>query len=185
MEIFDVVQTPVHGGSIRFYVKFKDTKYCVRNSVKKVLDVEREKKLLNVETYLYFAKKVKKNKQELLKILARLKRENRTIAGYGAPAKSTTLLHYFGIGRGILDFIVDDSPFKQGLFTPGKHIPVVVAKQLYEKKPDYLLILAWNFADSIMKVHKKYEDQGGKFIIPVPQPKIVRKLKENKNLLLF
>ncbi|KKQ36766.1 MAG: SAM-dependent methyltransferase, partial [Candidatus Levybacteria bacterium GW2011_GWC2_37_7] len=108
----------------------------------------------------------------LLTLLAGLKTKGKTIAAYGAPAKGNTLLNYFSIGQDFLDFVVDDSPFKQGLYTPGKHIPVVSSKVLYEKKPDYLLILAWNFAESIMKMHERFKTEGGKFIIPVPKPRI-------------
>lgn len=173
MQIFDVMKRDVHGGSVRIFVKFKDSKFKIENSLNEFLDQEKKRKLDNVNTYYKFAKNVEHNKNELVKMLKKLNKDKKTIAGYGAPAKSTTLLHYFGIGREILDFIVDDSPFKHGLYTPGKHIPVVPTKELYEKKPDYLLILAWNFADSIMKMHKRYKEEGGHFIIPVPSPKII------------
>lgn len=172
MQIFDVVRTPVHGGSVRIFVKTRLAKHKINKSVKEFIDLEKRKKLSDINTYYEFAKHIKKNKISLLKLLRKLKKENKSIAGYGAPAKSTTLLHYFGIGKEIIDFIADDSRFKHGLFTPGKHIPVVAAEQLYIKKPDYLLILAWNFADSIMKMHERYREQGGKFIVPVPIPKI-------------
>lgn len=105
-------------------------------------------------------------------LLEKIKRQGKTIAAYGAPAKGNTLLNFFSIGTETLEYVVDDSKFKQGLYTPGKHIPVVSSQVLYEKKPDYVLILAWNFAESIMKMHQKYHDLGGKFIIPVPKPKI-------------
>lgn len=173
MQIFHVVKTPVHGGSIRMYVKRIGAKYKVEGSVQKFLDFEKRKKLREIDTYREFAKKIKRNKIKLLRLLQKLKRDHKSIAGYGAPAKSTTLLHFFGIGKETLDFIVDDSPFKQGLFTPGKHIPVVAPKALYTEKPDYLLILAWNFADSIMHMHNAYKQNGGSFIIPVPTPKII------------
>ncbi len=172
MQIFDVVKRPVHGGSIRVFVKISSAKHRIRESVGKFIDLEKRKKLFNVNTYYEFAKHIKENKVKLLKLLRKLKEEGKSIAGYGAPAKSTTLLHYFDIGRETLDFIVDDSPFKQGLFTPGKHIPVVAPEKLYIRKPEYLLILAWNFAKSIMKMHEKFREKGGKFIVPVPTPKI-------------
>lgn len=173
MEIFDVIKRDVHGGSVRIFVKMAKAKHERHKSVQKFLDLEKRKKLSDINTYLAFAKKIQKNKIALSKLLRGLKRERKTIAGYGAPAKSTTLLHYFNIGKEVLDFIADDSPFKQRLFTPGKHIPVVAPKELYTRKPDYLLILAWNFAKPIMKMHKKFAENGGKFIVPVPKPKIV------------
>src|SRR3989344_1279467 len=172
MQIFDVVKKDVHGGSVRVYVKFKEAKYKVKGSVKKFIDLEKKKKLFNIDTYRRFARKIEENKIKLSKLLRKLKKEKKSIAGYGAPAKSTTLLHYFSLGTENLDFIADDSPYKQGLFTPGKHIPVISPKEIYTKNPDYLLILAWNFADSVMKMHEKYKKAGGKFIIPVPSPTI-------------
>ncbi|EKD64784.1 MAG: hypothetical protein ACD_50C00307G0015 [uncultured bacterium] len=172
MQIFDVVKKDVHGGSVRVYVKFKEAKYKVKGSVKKFIDLEKKKKLFNIDTYRRFARKIEENKIKLSKLLRKLKKEKKSIAGYGAPAKSTTLLHYFNLGTENLDFIADDSPYKQGLFTPGKHIPVISPKEIYTKNPDYLLILAWNFADSVMKMHEKYKKAGGKFIIPVPSPTI-------------
>lgn len=172
MRIFDVLKRSVHGGTVRIFVKMSDASYKINKSVQEFIGLEEDRKLSDINTYFSFAKKIERNKIELVKLLGKLKIENKSIAGYGAPAKSTTLLHYFNIGQEMLDFIVDDSPFKQGLFTPGKHIPVVHPKELYIKKPDYLLILAWNFAESIIKMHKQYKDSGGKFIVPVPAPKI-------------
>lgn len=173
MQIFDVAKKDVHGGSVRVFVKFADAKYKIEKSVQEFIDTEKRKKLQDINTYRKFARNIKRNKIELVKLLKRLKKANKRIAGYGAPAKSTTLLHYFNIGSETLDFIADDSHFKQGLFTPGKHIPVVNPEEIYIRKPDYLLILAWNFANPVMKMHERFKKEGGKFIIPVPKPKIV------------
>ncbi len=173
MQIFDIVKTPVHGGSVRVFVKMTGAKYKRNKAVQKFLTLEKRRKLGEINTYHVFANHIQENKIKLLTLLSKLKREHKTIAGYGAAAKTTTLLHFFDIGQGTLDFIVDDSPYKQGLFTPGKHIPVVAPKEIYTRKPDYLLILAWNFADSIMKMHDTYKKMGGKFIIPVPTPKVI------------
>lgn len=172
MEVFDVEKVASHGGSIRVFVKMHGAKHKIDKRVKEFIELEKRKKLSEVSTYREFAKKIEGNKIALSRILRKLKKEHKSIAGYGASAKSTTFLHYFNIGRETIDFIVDDSQFKQGLFTPGKHIPVVPPSEIYSKKPDYLLILAWNFADSIMKMHKDYKNTGGRFIIPVPRPKI-------------
>jgi hypothetical protein len=95
------------------------------------------------------------------------------IAGYGAPTKSTTLLTHFGLGDDILDFIIDDNPLKQGKFTPGFHIPIMGPDELYKRKPDYLVVLAWNFAEPIMEKHQKYKNIGGQFILPMPIAHIV------------
>ena len=102
-----------------------------------------------------------------------MKIEGKTIAGFGAPTKATTLMAHFGLDASLLDFIVDDNPLKQGLYTPTTHIPVLSANELYERKPDYLLILAWNFAEPIIKAHQKYRDEVGQFILPMPEPEIV------------
>jgi hypothetical protein len=112
-------------------------------------------------------------RDQLLALLGGLKAEGRSIAGYGAPAKLTTLLGNFGLGTETLDFIVDDSPLKQGLLTPGSHIPVFAADALYERRPDYLLVLAWNFADSIIARNARFKEAGGRFIVPLPEVRLV------------
>ena len=99
-------------------------------------------------------------------------KEGKTIAGFGAPTKATTLMAHFRLDERALDFIVDDNPLKQGLFTPITHIPILSSQVLYERKPDYLLILAWNFSKPIMKMHKN-SNEIGKFIIPMPEPKVI------------
>ncbi len=172
MVVARVEKVPVHGGTIRVFVKRKNGKFPVDTSVKKFVSEEKKMKLKKISTYLSYAKKIYENKVKLLLLLEKIKSRGKRIAAYGAPAKGNTLLNFFGIGLETLDFVVDDSTFKQGLYTPGKHIPVVSSDQLYEKKPDYVLILAWNFAQSIIKIHKKYKNAGGKFIVPVPKPKI-------------
>lgn len=173
MTVFHVEKVPVHGGTIRVYVKKDTGKFAIDKSVKSFTAQEKKRKLKDTKTYLDYAKKVYENKVKLLLLLKKIKAQGKSIAAYGAPAKGNTLLNYFSIGTETLDFVIDDSEFKQGLYTPGKHIPVVPSKQLYDKKPDYILILAWNFAESIMNTHKLYKEKGGKFILPVPNPKII------------
>ena len=112
-------------------------------------------------------------REELQKLVHSLKSKGKSIAGFGAPTKATTLMAHFGIDENVLDFIVDDNPLKQGLYTPISHIPVLSAKELYKRKPDYVLILAWNFAEPIMKMHIKYSEEIGKFILPMPEPRVV------------
>jgi hypothetical protein len=109
----------------------------------------------------------------LHKLIRSLKADGKIIAGFGAPTKATTLMAHFALDENVLDFIVDDNPLKQGLFTPISHIPVFPAAALYERKPDFVLILAWNFAEPIMKMHKKYSQEIGRFILPMPEPEIV------------
>lgn len=114
-----------------------------------------------------FQSKILKNKDTVVGILVAAKCEGKSIAAYGAPAKATTLLHYYGIGADIIDFVVDDSPLKVGKYMPGNHIPIVDSSELYKRNPDYLLILAWNFAEPIIK---KIKENGyrGKCIVPFP-----------------
>jgi hypothetical protein len=101
------------------------------------------------------------------------KAKGKRVVGYGAPAKATTLCYAFGIDGSMLEYIIDDSKLKQGLFMPGTHIPIKPSSTLYDDKPDYCLILAWNFADSIAKNNQKFVDNGGVFISPVPEPHVL------------
>lgn len=172
MQVFDAKKVLVHGGTIRVFVKKRTGRYRIEKNIEKFLKLETKWKLSKKQTYVDFADKVLENKVKLLALLRKLKSQNKKIAGYGAPAKGNTLLNYFGIGPEFLEYIVDDSPWKQGLYTPGKRILVAPGQYLYKNKPDYLLILAWNFADSIIKMHTKFKELGGKFIIPVPTAKI-------------
>jgi len=117
--------------------------------------------------------KISQVRDKLHNLIHSLKADGKSIAGFGAPTKATTLMAHFGLDATVLDFIVDDNPLKQGLFTPITHIPVLSADALYKMKPDYVLILAWNFAEPIMQMHKKYSEQVGQFILPMPNPEIV------------
>lgn len=173
MTIFDVQKVDSHGGSIRVFIKKNEGNFKIEKSVSEFVESERKKGLNKVDTYIDFGKRVLQNKMELVTLLTKIKLSNKKIIGYGAPAKGNTLLNYFKIGNEVLDYIIDDSPLKQGLYTPGTHIPVVSPKILDKYKPDYILILAWNFAQSIMVKYQSFRENGGKFIIPVPIPKIV------------
>ncbi len=108
-----------------------------------------------------------------MKLITDIKTEGKSIAGFGAPAKATTLMYHFGIGTDEIDFIVDDSPLKQGLYTPGTHISVLPPDALYDRKPDYVIILAWNFAEQIMDKHYAFLEAGGRFIVPLPTLEIL------------
>ena len=124
-------------------------------------------------TFRQFAAHVDSLKAELVGLLRKLKSEGKRIAGFGAPAKTTTLMYHFGIEPDLVDFIVDDSPLKQGHFTPGMHIPVVPASHLNGNRPDYLLILAWNFAEPIIAKQAAFHAGGGRFIVPLPDVKVI------------
>lgn len=173
MEVFDIQKVAAHGGTIRVFVKKKEGMYETEKNTDHFLNLEKKARLAKKETYLQFAKKVQDNKVKLIDLLGSLKLKDKRIAAYGAPAKGSTLLNFFGIGTEVLDYVVDDSPWKQGLYMPGKRIPVVSSNVMYKDKADYMLILAWNFSESIMKIHEKYKKDGGKFIIPVPKPIII------------
>jgi len=169
LELFDAEVTDTHGGSLRAYVQKKNGTHQISKSVNELIKKEDENHLNDLDTYIKFSHKIDSNKKALLELLKKLKSQNKRIVGYGAPAKGNTLLNYFGIGPDILDYIVDDSSWKQGLYSPGMRIPVVSAEHLSKQKPDYIFILAWNFAKPIMKKLDGFD----RFIIPVPVPSIV------------
>jgi SAM-dependent methyltransferase len=169
MELIDVVRVPSHGGSIRGFAQPAGAARGVQRSVQEMLELESRLRLDLPATFKSFAANLDNLKEELRRLLTRLKGEGAGIAGFGAPAKATTLLHHFQLGNDVLDFIVDDSALKQGLFTPGQHIPVLSPAVLEERHPDYLLVLAWNFAEPIMATHSNYTSRGGHFIVPLPQ----------------
>jgi SAM-dependent methyltransferase len=173
MKIFHVEKVSVHGGSIRVYVANKKAHQKIEESINNFLQLEKANKLSSLKTYVEFGETIQTNKIALLVLLNKIKSAGKSIAAYGAPAKGNTLLNFFSIGTEILDYVVDDSPLKQGLFTPGKHIPVVSAKTMTTQLPDYLFILAWNFAEPIIKKNEIFKKHGGKFIIPVPKPKVI------------
>jgi hypothetical protein len=123
--------------------------------------------------YTDFSNKVEHLRVELVGLLRRLKQEGKRIAVYGASAKGSTLLNYCGIGKETLDYVVDRSTVKQGLYTPGTHLQIHPPAKLLEDKPDYVLLLTWNFADEILEQQSEYRLQGGRFIIPIPSVKVV------------
>ncbi len=170
MEVVDAVRTDVHGGSIRIYF-MKAGK--VSEKIKELIKLENEMGLDSFEIYEEFGERVEEIKKDLLALLKKLKSEGKKIVGYGAAAKGNVLMNYMGIGSEFLDYVVDKNPLKQNLLTPGTHLPVYSPEKLKEDKPDYLLILAWNFADEIMKQQADFKKSGGKFIIPIPNPRIV------------
>ena len=173
MTLIDVIKVNTHGGSIRCVVKNCAVKEEMQNSVRNFVELENKLAFNNSCTFINFSKKIEERKKELCQLIKNIKADKKTIAGFGAPAKATTLMYEFGLNNDILDFIVDDSPLKQGLFSPGLHIPIYSSSQIETLKPDYLLILAWNFADSIIKNNQKFLETGGKFIIPLPTLEVI------------
>ncbi|MEE2745755.1 MAG: class I SAM-dependent methyltransferase [Pseudomonadota bacterium] len=171
-EIVDVECLPIHHGQIRVFGKRMEEAEPSQN-VYSILSKEKKDKLIDLVTLQEFAENVAKIRESIIDTLARLRKENKVVVGYGAPAKGNTLLTYLGIGRSKLPYIADKSPLKQGKFTPGTHIPVVKPEVIFREQPDYVLILAWNFADEIIRELDSYRRQGGKFILPVPKVKII------------
>jgi hypothetical protein len=122
--------------------------------------------------YAGFASRVNALKEELVSVLRDLKEKGARIAAYGAAAKGATLMNFFGIGRDLVDFVVDRSTYKQGRYMPGARIPILAPAALIEKEPDFCLLLAWNFADEILAQQQEYRRAGGKFIIPIPNVRV-------------
>lgn len=169
--LIDVQRVPVHGGSVRVFVSKKPGR--VSRRVKKILQLEKKREILNPQTYLKFRKRVDRVRHELVQLLWGLRLKNKKIVGYGASAKGNIILNYCRIGPETLDYIVDSIPYKQGKYTPGMHIPIYPEAKLLEDQPDYTLLLAWNFADEIIKKQTEYRKHGGKFILAIPKLAIV------------
>ncbi len=173
MEIFKIKKVESHGGSLRVFVKKIIGKHEADNSVEEFISNEEKIGVNRLETYEKFAKKVNEVKANIVNCIKNLKKQNKKIAAYGAPAKATTLLSFCNIGKNEIDFVIDDNTLKQGMFMPGTHIPVKTFKSLGELNPDYVLILAWNFSEEILNKTELYRKKGMRFIVPLPKLKIV------------
>ncbi|HEY4505496.1 MAG TPA: class I SAM-dependent methyltransferase [Candidatus Paceibacterota bacterium] len=174
LEIYDVEKTPMQGGSLRIYIARKGV-FKTKKSVENLIKEETAAGLKNIDTYHKINTGIVSLKNEIISTLKDLRRKNKRVAAYSAPAKGNIMLNYFGIKENYLDFIVDKSKTKQGLYTPGTHLLVHPLEKIYEKKLHYLLILCWNISDEIveMKELEKYRKNGGKFIVPLPELKII------------
>ena len=172
MEIFDVEKVNIHGGSLRYFVAREKT-YPISDNVTEFLKLEENKKIYHIETLKTFAESVYNHREKLNWLLNSIKHDGKRIVGVSAPAKGMTLLNYCRIGPDILDFVTEKSKLKIGKYTPGMHIKILPDSELNKNMPDYTLLLAWNFADEIMRNLNEYTKNGGKFIIPIPEPKII------------
>ncbi len=174
LEAFDVEEHDTQGGSIRLFVAHKGKRKITKRLLN-ALSNEKQMGITNLNTYMGFQARINYINLKLNQILSDLKKQNKKIAGYGASAKSNTLLNYCNIGTNYLDYIVDKTPYKFGLYSPGMHIPVISPEEEVKKygKPDYYLLLVWNYASGIIEREKKYIKSGGKFIVPIPTPRII------------
>lgn len=171
--VFDVERLDVHGGSLRVFARRATNDAAPPAAVQAWIAREAQQGLLSASTYDAFRDRVENNRKTLIGMLRRLKREGKRVVGYGASARGNTLLNYCGIGAELLDYIVDRNELKHGLYSPGMHIPVLGAEKILEDRPDVVLLIAWNFADEIMRQQREYARMGGAFILPIPQPRIV------------
>jgi hypothetical protein len=179
--IKDVEHLPIHGGSLRVFAskavnqdeRFDEESGRQSPAVIEMLKAEKERGMDSSEFYRKFAANVEALRSQLVQLLTELKREGKRIAAYGASAKGSTLLNYFGIDGRVLDFVVDRSTVKQGHYTPGTHLLISAPEKLLEEMPDYVLLLTWNFAGEILEQQTEFRRRGGRFIIPIPELQVV------------
>ena len=174
MEIFDIENTKTHGGSNRYFIKKKNNKHFkISKNVKKEIKKEIDYGLNKFSTYKKFEKKVKQSKKKLIEIFSRIKKRGQNIVGYGATAKSCTVLNYCGVDKRFIEYFYDTTSFKIDKYLPGTKIRIKKYKKLKKKGIDYVFLGAWNFKDEIFSKEKKFIDDGGKFISHVPYPRVI------------
>jgi len=172
MEIFNAERIDIHGGSFVVYVGAKGA-HPVTSVVSELLQLEEQHSLYSLRVFEEFADRVTHIKARLGELLAQLKTEGKRISAYGASARGNTLLNSCRIGPDVLEYAAEKNPLKVGLYTPGMHIPVVADEHWHRDPPDYFLVLAWNFLDEFLAKERAYREQGGKFIVPVPEPRVI------------
>lgn len=168
--INDIVELDIHGGSLRIHAQKLENR---QDGFKRLLEAEQRDGVDRFDYYKDFGDRVVLTREKLQSLLTDLKGQGHRIAGYGAAAKGATLINYVGIGPEMVEYVCDRNHHKQGRFMPGRHIPITKPERLMEDKPDYVLLLPWNFAEEILSQQQTFRDQGGRFIIPIPEPKVV------------
>jgi SAM-dependent methyltransferase len=169
LQLFDVEELPTHGGSLRIYARHAREASEREPTVAKLLEEERAAGLDRLDTYAAFGERVERARRSVREFLENARAQGRTVVGYGAAAKGVTLLNYCDVGPDLVEYVVDRSPHKQGLYLPGARLPIRVPERVAETRPDYLLLLAWNLMDEIVEQMAHIRDWGGKFVTPVPE----------------
>ena len=172
MEVIDIAHQETHGGSMRYIIGHKGVRNLSNEAIKQI-QKEKELALNSAETYLNFKNNCENSKIDLKKLLQELKSKGKRVAGYGATSKSTTILNYSDIGPDLIEYICDNTPIKQGKYSPGKHIPIVPIETFKNSYPDYLVLFAYNHAKEIMEKEKDFTDKGGKWILYVPNIHVI------------
>lgn len=174
LTLFDVEELSTHGGSLRIYARHhEDDEKAITERAIALKNKEIEWGVNKLETYFQFEEKVKETKRKIIEFLTKVKREGKTVVGYGAPGKGNTLLNYCAIRTDFIDYTVDRNPYKKGKFTPGTRIPILDPENIMQTKPDYIFILPWNLRDEIINQLKDIREWGGKFVIPIPEVEVI------------
>ena len=175
LTIFDIEEFDVHGGSLRLFLKHNKNKNLkISHKIKEKIEMEKKNELNKIQTYENFQEQVVQTKIDIWKFFSQAKNDNKSIVGYGAPAKATTMLNYCGIKNDFLEYTVDVNPNKQNHFIPGTRIPIFSPKKIFQTRPNYVVILAWNLKDEIIEQMKEIRKWNGKFVIFYPKVKILR-----------
>jgi len=172
LELFDVEKSPARGGSIWTVAQLVGGKRCISPSVNEMIREEEADGMEKSETYTRFAEEINRRKADVLRLVRKLQAEGKRIVGYGASHSTTTLTYHFELGE-YLEYIVDDNHLKHGMYSPGYHLPVYPARKLYEDKPDYVIVLAWQYQNPIVGNNQQFLEQGGHFIVPLPDLKVI------------
>jgi hypothetical protein len=172
MELIDILRVPTKGGSLRYTVQLNGGPRKISPSVAKLISLETNIGLHNIQTFKTFAQRIHKAKIELLTLLHKIIKQKKSIAGFGASATTTSLLYHFDLNDK-LRFLIDDYPKKQYTFSPGYHIPVLPSDVIYTRKPDYIVLLAWRYFQPIIEKNIRFQHQGGHFIVPLPKLRVI------------